>query len=100
MKEEQMEHSKAYEDFIKFYNATGMERFYGGYDDEMLEKIYDWERDEVEYLIWDGFLKKDYFLVDYLPKLKKYNGLQASEDTLKQFAIPNENSVSFFGCVI
>ena len=94
MKEEQMEHSKAYEDFIKFYNATGMERIYGGYDKKMLEKIYDWERDEVEDLIWEGF-KKDKFLVDFLPELKKYDGLKVVEETLEQMSIPNYNSVEF-----
>ncbi len=89
-----MEHSESYNSFIKYLNATGLERTYGALNDELLEEIFDWERDEVEDLIWEGF-KEDKFLVIFLPKLNKYDGLQVVKDTIKQLEVPSYESVEF-----
>lgn len=36
-----------------------------------MEEIYDWERDEVEDIIWDAFInKKEVDLAQFMPKLK------------------------------
>lgn len=56
---EQREHSKAYTNFFRQLNATGMERAYGAYAPDTLEKIHDWERSDVEKTIWRGFKYKD-----------------------------------------
>ena len=49
------EHSSAYKDFYHQLNATGMERAYGGFAPDTLDRIFDWERDEVEKTVWLRF---------------------------------------------
>lgn len=49
-----MNHSFVYYDLKKQIKAVGYERK-DGYDREVLEKVYDWERDEVEEIIWNKF---------------------------------------------
>jgi hypothetical protein len=72
-----MEHSWAYKMLIEQVNATGYERKDGYYRNTM-EKIYDWERDEVEEIIWETFHKNmDTELAIFLPKLKNYDGIDA-----------------------
>ena len=47
-------------------------------DIRIMEEIYDWERDEVEDIIWDSFINKNEVeLVPLLPKLEKYDGIKA-----------------------
>ncbi len=70
-----MEHSWAYKMLIEQVNATGYERKDGYYRNTM-EKIYDWERDEVEEIIWETFHKNmDTELAIFLPKLPNYDGI-------------------------
>lgn len=52
-----MQNSSAYSHLIKQLNAKGSEKK-DGYYPRIMEKIYDWEKDEVEDIIWDAFIKK------------------------------------------
>lgn len=52
-----MQNSKAYDCLIKQLNANGSEKM-DGYYPKVMEEIYDWEREEVEDIIWDAFLIK------------------------------------------
>lgn len=52
-----MQNSKAYGGLIKQLNASGSEKM-DGYYPEVMEEIYDWEREEVEDIIWKAFLIK------------------------------------------
>ena len=49
-----MENSEAYIRFVNLLNANGPVKK-DGYDPQTMEKIFDWERDEVEDLVWEYF---------------------------------------------
>ena len=53
-----MQNSKAYDCLIKQLNANGSEKM-DGYYPKVMEEIYDWEREEVEDIIWDAFFNKN-----------------------------------------
>jgi hypothetical protein len=70
-------HSLAYKYFIEAYNAKENERRYHEYQSNLFDGIYDWEIDEVEDMIWNRFNKtNDSDLDQYLPRLKKYDGIK------------------------
>ena len=46
------EHSDAYNYFIHLLDCTGSERAHNDFDPNLLDKVYDWEREEVEKIIW------------------------------------------------
>ena len=84
-----MQNSRAYIDFMKQTKAVGREKM-EGYNPSTLEKIYDWEREEIEDTIWNYFVNKnDSDLAIFMPKLKKYNGMEALEDKLNIFNVPS-----------
>lgn len=88
-----MENSRAYEYLIKQLHAIGSEKK-DGYYPRIMEEIYDWEREEVEDIIWDAFVnKKEVGLAEFLPKLKKYDGLKALKKSPYLFEIPSDASV-------
>lgn len=88
-----MENSKAYKYLIEQINAIGSNRL-SGYYPRIMEEIYDWERDEVEDIIWQTFHhNKDVDLAIFLPKLKNYNGIKALKKTLLSCAVPSDSSV-------
>lgn len=89
-----MENSKAYKYLIEQINATEIKKM-DGYYPRIMDEIYDRERDDVENIIWNTFNNnKDYELAKFLPKLKKYNGIEALKGTLIQCNIPSDNSVT------
>lgn len=51
-----MENGKACVYFFKQMNASGSEKS-DGYDSKILDDVYDWEREEVEEIIWKEFQK-------------------------------------------
>lgn len=82
MEKEEINHSFAYYDLKKQIKAVGYERK-DGYNNRVLEEVYDWERNEVEELIWNKFQQdKDLMLIEILPKLKKYDGIKMLKETL------------------
>ena len=89
-----MENSKAYNMLISQINATGSQKL-DGYYPNIMEEIYDWERDEVEKIIWETFHRnKDTDLAIFLPKLKNYSGIDALKKMLKECNIPSGNSLN------
>ena len=77
-----MQNSRAYIDFMKQTKAVGR------------EKIYDWEREEIEDTIWNYFVNKnDSGLAIFMPKLKKYNGIKALKESPYLLQVPSEASV-------
>lgn len=87
-----MENSQAYIDFIKQTKATGREKM-EGYDLLTLEKVYGWEKEEVEDIIWNNFVdNNDSDLASFMPRLKKYNGIDALKSKLNTFAVPSGSS--------
>lgn len=87
-----MENSKAYLDFKEQINAVGVNRK-DGYYPKLLDEIYDWERDEIEKLIWFHFCDKDDLdMASFLPKLQKYPGILKLEEKLSDSPIPSEQS--------
>lgn len=88
-----MENSVAYKQLLKQINAVGSEKL-NGYYQNTLEEIYDWEREEVEDIIWDAFFnKKEIELAQFLPKLEKYDGIKALEESPYLLQVPSEASV-------
>ena len=89
-----MQNSRAYIDFMKQTKAVGREKM-EGYTPSTLERIYDWEREEIEDTIWNYFVNKnDSDLAIFMPKLKKYNGMEALEDKLNIFNVPSRANVN------
>ena len=88
-----MQNSKAYDCLIKQLDANGAEKK-DGYYPRVMEEIYDWEREEVEDIIWDAFFnKKEIELAQFLPKLEKYDGIKALKESPYLLQIPSEASV-------
>lgn len=55
-----------------------------------MEEIFDWERDEVEDIIWNTFYKNSDTELDlFLPKLQKYDGIKALKEELLKCNIPS-----------
>lgn len=88
-----MENSKAYKDFIQQTESVGANRL-DGYDSTLLEKIYDWERDNIEEIIWNRFNNNDLELAVFLLKLKKYDGNHKLQEALNNSSIPSHNSLN------
>ena len=44
---------------------------------DVFEQIYSWEREEIEDVIWNCFLKRDFSFIGFLPRLNKYDGTAA-----------------------
>lgn len=89
-----MENSRAYNYLIEQINATGSKKL-DGYYPNILEEIYEWEREEVENIIWNEFCNnKDTDLSIFLPKLKNYDGIKELEATLQKCEIPSRNSLN------
>ncbi|MCM1236862.1 MAG: hypothetical protein NC489_42845 [Ruminococcus flavefaciens] len=60
---------------------------------ELLNEWYDWKIDEVEDIIWDAFNNKgDTGVIQFLPKLKKYDGINALKESPYLKRIPSEIS--------
>ena len=88
-----MQNSRAYIDFMKQTKAVGREKM-EGYNPSTLEKVYDWEREEIEDTIWNYFVNKnDSGLAIFMPKLKKYNGIKALKESPYLLQVPSEASV-------
>lgn len=88
-----MGNSNAFVNFVLQINSIGNERK-DGYYPRLFEEIYDWERNEVEDIIWDMFNNKhDIGLIQFLPNLRKYDGINLLEKSSLIKQIPSEGSV-------
>jgi len=89
-----MENSLAYGYLVQQISATGTQKL-NGYYPKIMEEIFDWERDEVEDIIWNTFYKNsDTELALFLPKLQKYDGIKALKEELLKCNIPSGNSLN------
>lgn len=87
-----MQNSSAYSHLTKQLNANGSEKK-DGYYPRIMEEIYDWEKDEVEDIIWDAFINKNEVrLAPLLPKLDKYDGIRALRESPYLLKIPSNAS--------
>ena len=87
-----MQNSQAYTTFTKQTKAIGREKM-DGYVYQTLENIYDWERDEVEDIIWYRFVyENDFDLAIFMPKLTKYNGIEALKSKIDKLNMPSDAS--------
>ena len=87
------EHSGAYNYFIRMLDATGSERAHGGFDPNLLDKIFEWEREEVEKIIWTRFNHNGSGdLAILVAKLKDYDGIKLLEDRLRDGLASSEYS--------
>ncbi len=88
-----MQNSDAYGLLIKQLNANGIDKK-DGYYPKIMEEIYEWEREEVENIIWDAFNNRNEIgVAQFLPKLKKYDGIKALKECSFLNQIPSESSV-------
>lgn len=84
-----MQKSEAYRLLMSQLNATGSNKK-DGYYDGIMEEIYDWERNEVEDLIWNAFHNNNEIgLIKFLPKLKRYDGIRALKECPYIHQIPS-----------
>lgn len=87
-KQKESNHSEAFEVLLKTMNSKGMDRAYSDYDPNMFDKIYEWERDEAEDIIWNGF-NNDIRLSVYFSKLTKYDGIEALIKKMSEAKVPS-----------
>lgn len=87
-----MENSVAYIELIQQIKATGREKM-EGYNPQILDEIYEWEREEAEKIICQKFCENDIDVAVYFPKLKYYDGIKLLEHKLKTLNIPSGGSV-------
>lgn len=80
--------SIAYNDFIKQIDATGYQKAQG-YDPDLLSKIDDSERIEVEQIIIELFKKGDRDTAIFLPELKTTDGVALLKEELKKWNPPS-----------
>ena len=91
---ENKDHSKAYTAFFRHLNANGKVRAYGGFAPDTLDKLYDWERDEVEETIWTRFkFSGEGDLAMLVSKLQKYDGIEALNERLSEGLAGSEYSM-------
>ena len=88
-----MQNSEAYLEFIDDLKKEGFQKK-DGYNPKLLKEIYDWERSDVEDKIWVKFHENDGSLVDFLPQLKKYDGITALKNCKYLKNIPSFASVN------
>lgn len=90
-----MKHSKGYLRFFYCLNTPGIGREIEDlYNPQNLEQAYDWEREEMEDVIYHRFVRgNDFLFAEFMPKLKKYNGMEALK--VKQQELLAQNKPNF-----
>ncbi|MCQ2211886.1 MAG: hypothetical protein MJZ34_16515 [Paludibacteraceae bacterium] len=87
-----MDNSQTYKLFLEQINATGSKKK-DGYYPNIMEEIYDWEREQVEDILWSKFVvENEVDLAIFMPKLVKYDGVAALKTKMREFVVPSEGS--------
>lgn len=87
-----MQNSQAYMDLIEQLNAVGSKKK-DGYYPKLMEEIHDWERDQVEDIVWGKFTyENEADLAMFMPKLTKYDGIVALKTKMGEFVVPSEGN--------
>lgn len=85
-----MQHSETYNNFINQVNAHGYQKSQG-YDPNLFNKIYDFERDEVEEILIKLYNKRDWRGIEFMPQLKKVDGIAILKNELPK--LPSQSFV-------
>lgn len=94
-----MEHSEAYNNFIKIMENKNFERRFG-IPPRVLDEVEPFERDDVEKIIWDRFVNLgDIEMTYYLPRLKNYQATEEVQKKLVEFSIPSRQNTSLAYCL-
>ena len=88
-----MEHSEMYTYFIDLINGPSVDRRMSGIPSLLLDEIYDWEREEIEDIIWRRFQIGDVDMTYYLPRLKYYQPVEKIEEMVSECTIPSRMCV-------
>lgn len=88
-----MEHSEMYTYFIDLINGPSVDRRRSGIPSLLLDEIYDWEREEIEDIIWRRFQVGDVDMTYYLPRLKYYQPVEKIEEMVSGCKIPSRMCV-------
>lgn len=83
-----IQHSEAYNSFIRQVNAKGYAKLHG-FDMDLFERIYDFERDEVEEILITLFKKRDWQDLRLMPKLTKVDGVALMENEFPKLPNPS-----------
>lgn len=83
-----MQHSEAYNNFIKQVNSKGYEKAQG-YSPDLFSKIYDFERDEVEVMLIKLYSNRDWQGLIFMPELKTVDGLTMLKNELPKLPNPS-----------
>jgi len=81
-------HSEEFER-IKRAGENGYEYAFTEYYKESFDKIFDWERDEFEDLIWKKYNEGIIKFANLLPYLKKYDGISKLQEDLASPGTPS-----------
>ena len=64
-----------------------------GYTTDLFNNTYEWERDELEDIIWEQFNDNAFVeLACFLPQLTKYDGNSALREKLSECVMPSRES--------
>lgn len=89
-----MKNSQAYQALVDQTKATGRIRM-EGYDVRLWDGLFDWEREEAEQLVWNQFVNKnDVAIAVFLPKLRRFDGVDALKKKLSKCNVPSDESFS------
>ena len=82
-----MKHSRMYKEVMRWVGEIGTEEGYFNFYCNIFDKMHDWERDEVEAVIYEKFITDamyiEYFAM-HMPNLKNYDGIEALKKYLKE----------------
>ncbi len=89
-----MENSKAYLKFINAINLREKSGRFDGYDTDLFTHCYDWERQELEQLVWDRYCKHaDWGVIYFFPQLKGIDVIPKIKKDVFMAYIPSDISM-------
>lgn len=89
-----MENSKAYLKFINAINSREKSGRFDGYDTDLFTHCYDWERQELEQLVWDRYCKHaDWGVIYFFPQLKGIDVIPKIKKDVFMAYIPSDISM-------
>ena len=90
-----MEHSDAYLRFINKIKSRKLEARFDGYYTDLFTNSYDWEREELEQLVWDRYCNcNDLYVICFLAQLKGIDVIPKIKTDLLNTNIPSEKSLN------
>lgn len=84
-------YSEAFENFIEQIQAEGINKL-DGYEEDLLEKVSNEERNIVESIIYKLYIGGDTSVEQFIPQLKNYNGMKMLEENYSLHSIPSKRN--------